>query len=49
MPYYNLQRIKDQKIFTAFRATDQRALFYFSLLVGEPLTFDGAGAAPYLL
>jgi hypothetical protein len=49
LPYYNLQRVKDQKIFTAFRSNDERALFYFSILVGEPLTFAGMGAAPFLL
>jgi len=49
MSYYNLQRVTDQKVYTAFRTTDEQALFYFSILVGEPLTFEGAGAPPYLL
>ena len=49
MAYYNLRRVDDQKSFTAFRADDQRALFYFSIVVGEALTFDGTGASPYLL
>jgi len=49
MPYYNLQRAKDQKLFTTTRARDDLALFYFSVLVGEPLTFDGSGTPPYLL
>ena len=49
MPYYNLQRVKDQKLFTATRVNDDSALFYFSVLVGEPLSFDGTGAPPYLL
>ena len=49
MPYYNLRRVKDEKLFTAFRMNDEQALFYFSILAGEPLTFDGAGTPPYLL
>jgi hypothetical protein len=49
MPYYNLRRVNDQKIFTARRVSDEGALFYFSILVGERLTFDGAGPPPYLL
>jgi hypothetical protein len=49
MAYYNLQRMKDQKTFTGSRASDQAALFYFSILVGEELRFDGSGSPPYLL
>ena len=49
MPYYNLRRVNGQKTFTAQRMNDERALFYFSILVGEELTFDGAGSPPYLL
>jgi len=49
MPYYNLRRVNGQKTFTAQRMNDERALFYFSILVGEELTFDGAGLPPYLL
>jgi hypothetical protein len=49
MAYYNLRRVADQKSFIASRTDDQRALFYFSILVGEELTFDGSGASPYLL
>jgi hypothetical protein len=49
MPYYNLKRVSDQRIFTAQRVNDAGALFYFSILVGEELTFDGAGSPPYLL
>ena len=49
MAYYNLCRVAGQKSFTALRADDQRALFYFSILVGEELSFDGTGASPYLL
>jgi hypothetical protein len=49
MPFYNLQRVKDQKIFTTTRVNDDSALFYFSVLVGEPLSFEGSGAPPYRL
>jgi hypothetical protein len=49
MPYYNLRRVNDQKTYTAQRVSDAGELFYFSILVGEQLTFDGAGSPPYLL
>jgi hypothetical protein len=48
MAYYNLTRARDRRRFTAYRADDQAALFYFSLLVGEELSFDGDGPPPYL-
>lgn len=48
MAYYNLRRRSDQKLLTAYRADDPAALFYFSLLLGEELIFDGNGPPPYL-
>lgn len=49
MPYYNLHRANDKKTFTALRENDKAALLYFSILVGEALTFSGSGDPPYLL
>jgi hypothetical protein len=49
MPYCHLRRGTDQKTFTAQPVNDHGALFYFSILVGEGLTFDGAGLPAYLL
>ena len=49
MAYYTLRRANDQKTFTAWRATDERALFYFSILTGQELTFEGGGSPPYVL
>lgn len=48
MAYYNLRRTSDHKVFTAHRTDDQAAFFYLAMLVGEALTFDGGGPAPYL-
>ncbi|HEX3537238.1 MAG TPA: hypothetical protein VHU15_10765 [Stellaceae bacterium] len=48
MAYYNLKRAADQKLFTAYRTDDEAALFYFSVLTGDELTFDGDGPPPYL-
>lgn len=49
MPYYNLRRQNDGKIFTALRRNDDDALFYFSILAGEQLSLAGSGTPPYLL
>jgi hypothetical protein len=49
MAYYNLRRLYDQRNFTAFRISDERSLFYFTIMAGEELTFDAAGPTPYLL
>jgi hypothetical protein len=49
MSHYNLRRTADNKTYMAMRSSDERALFYFSIVVGEKLTFEGEGAPPNLL
>ena len=49
MGLYNLKRMSDDKLYAAQRDSADAAMFYFSVLVGEALSFDGAGPPPYLL
>ena len=49
MALYNLKRVADQKLFSTQRENADAAMFYFSILTGEGLSFDGDGPPPYLL
>ena len=49
MAKYQLIRVADRKVFTAQRRDRDHALFYFSIVTGEALSFAGSGKAPYLM
>ena len=49
MALYRLQRVADQKLFSAQRENTDAAMFYFSVLTGEALSLNGDGPPPYLL